>query len=184
MKLLKIFLLIFVVSLASCNDGNKDAETDDKTAELSAEEQSTDMSDKLMSINDDLFTAWNNNDKELMASHLAEDFTRFANGENDLNGRDAYLSMMDSLHTSFPDLSIIEKETTSTGNQTFGSFTFKGTNNGKFLGNPATGKEVSVEGFAIWTFNDQRKATKEQVYFDRMTWLSQMGYVTTPPEVK
>lgn len=80
-----------------------------------------------------------------------------------------------SLHISFPDISIIEKETTASVNQTFGSFIFKGANNGKFINNLAIGKEVSAEGFFLLTFNDQSIATSEQVYFDRMTWFLQMG---------
>lgn len=183
MGILKTILVLLCFIFSSCNEGKKDTEDTKMNEQAKVTEKAENMRQSMLKTNKDLFKAWNDKDKNLMSSHLAEDFVRYANGKKEFTGRDQYLAMMDSLNTAFPGFEIIDKgNTRAFGNKTYGAFVFSGTNEGNFMGNPPTGKKADVEGYAIWTFNDEGKAISEEVYFDRLDWITQLGYETSPPK--
>ena len=183
MKSLKLILVLSLFIFSSCNDGKKEAEATEMNAQAQASEEAENMRQSMLETNQNLFKAWNDKDKDLMTSQLAEDFVRYSNGEEEFTGRDQYLVMMDSLNNAFPGFEIIDKGNTEAfGNKTYGAFIFSGTNEGMFMGNPATGKKAEVNGYAIWTFNDEGKAVSEEVYFDRLDWVTQLGYEMSPPK--
>jgi steroid delta-isomerase-like uncharacterized protein len=58
-------------------------------------------------------------------------------------------------------------------------FTLTGTHRGEFLGIPATGREVSVDGITILHFRDGRCAERWS-NADMLGWLVQLGAVEPP----
>ena len=61
-------------------------------------------------------------------------------------------------------------------NKLYVTWTFSGTNNGPFFNQPPTNEQVKNYGSAIWTFNDKGQPIREDIFFDWMDVLTQLGY--------
>jgi steroid delta-isomerase-like uncharacterized protein len=59
-------------------------------------------------------------------------------------------------------------------------FRFTGTHSGEFLGVPATGKSVDIQGVDIVRFDDEGKGVEHWGVSDTLTMLQQLGAVPAP----
>jgi steroid delta-isomerase-like uncharacterized protein len=80
--------------------------------------------------------------------------------------------------TSFPDLLCTVEDEIHEGDRFSAHWTMRGTHQGPFLGNPPTGKRVSVQGLIFGRTMDG-KVAEDWTLVDQMGMLQQLGLV--PP---
>ena len=78
---------------------------------------------------------------------------------------------------AFPDLRMDAEDVIVSGDKVVARFRATGTNSGEFMGMPATGKSVDVQGIDIIRFNDDGKAAEHWGVFDAMAMMQQLGVV-------
>ena len=78
---------------------------------------------------------------------------------------------------AFPDLRMDAEDVIVSGDKVVARFRATGTNSGEFMGMPATGKSVNVQGIDIIRFNDDGKAAEHWGVFDAMAMMQQLGVV-------
>ena len=83
--------------------------------------------------------------------------------------------------SGFPDLHIDLSNLHITDNYAFYNWTFSGTNTGVFGEFPATGKKIKVNGMSKVEFNEEGKIVMEDVSYNELDLLQQLGYTLKPP---
>ena len=59
-----------------------------------------------------------------------------------------------------------------------------GPNTGIFAEAPATGKKIKISGLSLIYFNKEGKIYKENVCYNELDLLQQLGYTLVPPVLK
>jgi predicted ester cyclase len=77
-----------------------------------------------------------------------------------------------NLHSKIHELQVI-------GPQVFGIIEASGTNDGPFLGIPATGRKIDISLFEYWHFNSKGQVDVHNGIADLFTLIAQLGFV--PP---
>jgi steroid delta-isomerase-like uncharacterized protein len=80
---------------------------------------------------------------------------------------------------AFPDLAIAEVEIIADGDTAASRWTAEGTNDGEFMGMPATGKRIRVEGMNFYKLADGR-VTEVWTQFDGVSMMQQLGLMPAP----
>ena len=78
------------------------------------------------------------------------------------------------LRTAFPDVHFRVDDMFASGDKVVTRLTFTGTNEGEFMGMPATGKSISVNGIDIVRFANG-KLVEHWGLMDNMTMMDQLG---------
>jgi predicted ester cyclase len=81
--------------------------------------------------------------------------------------------------TALPDLHTTIHELQVIGPMVFGILEAKGTNNGPYLGIPATGRKVDINVFEYWHFNSKGQVDVHNGIADLFGLISELGFV--PP---
>jgi steroid delta-isomerase-like uncharacterized protein len=81
---------------------------------------------------------------------------------------------------AFPDMEMTVEDVIAEGDKVMARFRARGTNEGEFMGMPATGKTVDVQGVDIIRFGDDGLAVEHWGVFDAMTMMQQLGAVPAP----
>jgi steroid delta-isomerase-like uncharacterized protein len=136
------------------------------------------------SINTFIDSCWNKKDLSLVSRIFADDFSRIVNSVHIASSSIELEANMDVYFTGFPDLNIKINNLIIKSDQAFLSWTFTGTNTGTFGEVSATGKKVKVNGFTRIIFNEDGKILHEDVYFNDLDFLQQLGYTLVPPNVE
>jgi steroid delta-isomerase-like uncharacterized protein len=128
----------------------------------------------------DIFVdAWNTGDLDKLDVSTSENFKRTSPAGLEADGREAMKGVMAGLRTSYPDARVVITDSRYTQDRAFLNWTFTGTNTGP--GDmPPTNKPVKIDGFTIIHFDGDRIA-HEEVYFDVLTWMTQLGAAVTSP---
>jgi steroid delta-isomerase-like uncharacterized protein len=82
---------------------------------------------------------------------------------------------------AFPDLHFEPEDVLSSGDKVVARVRASGTNTGDFMGMPATGKSVSVQGIDIIRFGDDGLAHEHWGVFDALAMMQQLGVVPEGP---
>lgn len=82
---------------------------------------------------------------------------------------------------AFPDLRFEPEEFFVSGDKVAVYFRVTGTNSGDFMGMPATGKSVDVNGVDIVLFGDDGLAHEHWGVVDALTMMQQLGVVPAGP---
>lgn len=128
--------------------------------------------------------AWNHKNMDSLKSLTVENFTREFNGITVVENKNELEANMNIYFTGFPDLKVSIKKTAVIDHHLFTSWIFEGTNTGTFGESPPTGKKVVINGFSEITFTNEGKLIKEDVYYNELALLQQLGYMLTPPIVE
>ncbi len=127
---------------------------------------------------------WNKKDLSLIDSIFTENYTRKLNNVQIVsNPRE----LADNLHvffTGFPDLSIAINSSIIKNNHGFLKWTLTGTNTGIFGEVQPTGKKVKVNGFSKIQFDENGKISHEDIYYNELDFLQQLGYTLIPPNTE
>ncbi len=83
------------------------------------------------------------------------------------------------LFTGIPDLKIIVHDLRVDGDMVTKRWVAKGTHKGEFLGVPASGNPIAVEGITVYRVQDGKLAECWEV-MDTFTLMSQLGAVPAP----
>jgi steroid delta-isomerase-like uncharacterized protein len=168
MGLLSVFLLVIILT---CKQGHND--------ETKTKQEQT------IRTNFDSFVenAWNNKNMDSLRAVSVENFNRHLNGIQVASNQNEMEANMNIFFNGFPDLKVSIENSTIKDNQLFAHWTFKGTNTGIFGEAPATGKSIIVSGYSELSFDTQGKIIREDVYYNELQLLQQLGYTLNPPNV-
>jgi predicted ester cyclase len=61
------------------------------------------------------------------------------------------------------------------------SWTITGSNTGVFGELPPTGKRIKISGITRMDFDDEGKIAVEQVYYNELSLMQQLGHTLSPP---
>ena len=127
---------------------------------------------------------WNNKNMEKFREIASEDFVRNVNDIAIAKSRNEMEAAMNLFFTGFPDLNVELSNTVVKGNQIFSKWTATGTNTGVYGEVQATGKKVTFSGYAIDYYDETGKFIREDIYYNELMLLQQLGYGLTSPIVE
>src|SRR5436190_17510332 len=88
--------------------------------------------------------------------------------------KEGVLQFFGMFRAAFPDLRMEPEQVFADGDKVAVYFRATGTNNGEFMGMPATGKSVEVHGMDIVRFGDDGLAREHWGLFDAMGMMRQL----------
>jgi len=173
MRKITIVFVAFILLFISCKDQQSEQnEVEAKEIAIKA------------SLNDMVTQCWNKKDMETFKAIASEEFIRKNNGIIVANNRNEMEATMNVFFTGFPDLEVILNNTVIKGNQVFTQWAVTGTNTGIFGEIAATGKKVKFSGYSVGYYDDEAKYLGEEIYYNELELLQQMGYTLVSPVVE
>jgi steroid delta-isomerase-like uncharacterized protein len=160
---------VIVLLLLSCtgNDGQKDRDEKNQLNAMALVEK-----------------GWNEKNLNSVEPYLSDNFNRRVNSINLANNKSELAANMKVYFDGFPDLEIKIDHILSSDNQVYMNWTATGTNTGSFGGVKATGKKIEISGASRIEFDQQGKIVYEEVVFNELSLLQQMGHTLSPPIVE
>jgi predicted ester cyclase len=126
-----------------------------------------------------LFAVWNGADMSALDAVAAPNIVRRGPAASFQAGNlNELKQVVKSMRAAFPDTVLTLDDVAYAGDRAFLRWTFKGTNTGPGQFAP-TGKRVSVTGMTLARFVDG-KAVTEDVYYDSLDMLVQLGLAEAP----
>ena len=123
----------------------------------------------------------NKKDASVLGNLLAEDYVKTVSDEKVATGSKELVENMNAIFTGFPDFKItILHKSSFWENNVVLHWQLTGTNTGEFNGIPATGKKVKVTGMSHVGFNKEGKIAMEDVYYDNLSLMTQIGQTLAP----
>lgn len=174
MKLLNSATMILLATLLSCTGLHENDQ-----AGIQGKDDSTKIK-----IERFVSEAWNKKNTAYLADKLTDNFVRTVNGIAVANNKTEMAPAMDVFFKGFPDLNLLLTNITANGMRSYTNWTLTGTNTGVFGEAPPTGKKVTVSGISVGTWDDNGKLSKEEVYFNELSMMQQLGYTLSPPAAK
>jgi len=129
-------------------------------------------------------TCWNKQDLTKIESIFSNDYTRKLNNVQIVSNPKELRDNMHVFFKGFPDLSIVVNSSITKNNHVVLKWTLTGTNTGVFGEVQATGKKVKVNGFSKILFNEAGKIEHEDIYYNELDFLQQLGYTLIPPNTE
>lgn len=126
-------------------------------------------------------SCWNNKDMDKLPDVSSENFIRSMNGIQVANNQKEIRAHMNVFFMGFPDMKLTNNEMFVKGDIIFAKWTFTGTNTGIFGENAPTGKRVKVSGTSKVLFDGSGKMLLEDVYYNELDLLQQLGFTMNPP---
>ena len=124
----------------------------------------------------------NKQDASVLDNILADNYVRYLNGNKVSSSASELAPSLQVFFDGFPDFHINLTKRFIQGNEVFVNWTMTGTNTEAFNGVAATGKKVEVSGLSRLVFNGDGKMTFEEVHFNELKLLEQLGYSVAPPQ--
>ncbi|CUS06271.1 conserved protein of unknown function [Candidatus Promineifilum breve] len=78
------------------------------------------------------------------------------------------------------DIRLVDADYLAAGNKVIAQFRAVGTQDGPFLGFPATGRAFSLDVAEVWTFDEDGRAVEGHNYGDTLGLLMQLGHMPVP----
>lgn len=163
-----IGVFILLVVLTACKQENKSAES---------------SMNEILSNNLTVFidSCWNDQNVSKLNELVEKNFIRVLNGINVAGNENEMAAHMNVFFTGFPDLKIQYSDAYIEGNNIFMNWECTGSNTGVFGEMPATGKKIKIQGLSHLYFTEEGKLYKEDVYYNELDLLQQLGYTLTSP---
>ncbi len=171
MKAIKFLLVLLLVFFISCNSNQ---------ANIEAKEA-------LINANLELFIETFHNKKDDVAqlkNIVEESYVRKINGVIVASNLQELKANIHFFFSGFPDFNLVNNKSYIKDNDVFMYWTFTGSNIAEYAEHPATGKKVTVNGFSHMYFNNQGKLYKEEVFYNELDLLQQLGYTLKTPVVE
>jgi steroid delta-isomerase-like uncharacterized protein len=96
-------------------------------------------------------------------------------------GREGTRQLFEMLLAAFPDMKWDPEDILVDGDKAVARVRFTGTNDGEFIGKPATGRRVNVQVVDIVRFGEDGLAKEHWGVFDMMGLMMQLGAIPGPP---
>ena len=99
-------------------------------------------------------SVWNRYDKSCIPQLLCSDITFRGSLGHIETGHEGFENYLDTIHTALGGYTCTIEELVSTLDRSFARVNFEGIHQNEFLGYAPTGKKISWEGIALFTFRD------------------------------
>lgn len=129
-------------------------------------------------------SCWNDQNLKTFGDLATADFIRNLNGISVAKNTNEMEAHIEVFLTAFPDLEISVEESEVKGDKIFFLWQATGTNTGVFGEVAATGKKVKINGLSHLYFDDSGMLYREDVYFNELDLLQQLGYTLSPPNLE
>ena len=168
MKIL-VIVSLFLLPLQGCNDkdGLKETEEVNKETAISF-----------------ISTIWNNKELSKLDIYVADEFIRRINNVEVAAGKNELSANIQVSFTGFPDLTLSIDEIVTYDDLVIMNWTILGTNTGVFGEFPATGKKIKIGGISHLKFDNDGKIIYEDVFYNELSLLQQLGYTLLPPTLE
>jgi len=124
----------------------------------------------------------NKKDASVLPDILADNYVKTVSDEKVASGSQGLVENMNPLFAGFPDFKItLLHKSSFWENNVVLHWQLTGTNTGEFNGIPATGKKVKVTGMSHIGFNKEGKVAMEDVYYDNLSLMTQIGQTLSTP---
>ncbi len=153
-------LLLFL--MVSCNPGNHDEAM-------------------VAHLNGYIDTYLNEQDDALLSTHVAEGFEKKVNDVQVASNREELRAYTNTLFTGFPNLKVVVTTTWTKDREAIIQWMVTGTNAGEFAEMAATGKKVVLSGISHFYFNQDGLLYREEVFYNELALVQQLGYTLHPP---
>ncbi len=170
MKISLFFSLLFWLSITSCDRGQK------SSRDIQINEALV-----LNTLNTYMDSCWNKGDISNLTEISTEDFIRNLNGVTVATSQNEMKAHMALFFKGFPDMAVKLDSTIVKDNAIFTHWTSSGTHTGTFGEIAATGKKVKINGLSQFYFDSKGRLIREDVVFNELDLLQQMGYTLNPP---
>lgn len=169
-NLVSVFLIIIMISCKQKQD------------QLSSHQ----IKEQLMLDNAEAFSNVNNlkDNNSILDTIITSNFVRNINGIEVASDPAELKASINVYYIGFPDLELTNQFRVVKGNQMFSNWVITGTNTGVYGEIPATGKKIKITGFSHFYFNDNGLIYREDIYYNELDLLQQLGYSITPPVVE
>ena len=107
---------------------------------------------------------------------VAEDFVELDPLPGQRQGREGLKEVIGMLRAAFPDMHWVVEEMIAEGEKVVTRFTWTGTQQGTFMGMPATGRSVAVKGVVIDRIIGGMM-TDSRILMDTMGMMQQLGAI-------
>ena len=171
MKRIGLLLTLFTMVVLSCKNNNQ----------LQATTYSAQEDLIRTNFNNFIKASWNAKDMDSLKSIVTEDYTRIQNGIKVVHNQSEMQALMNVYFTGFPDAKMTIDTVVVKDRKLFTHWTLNGTNTGVFSGTPATGKKIELKGCVTASFSKKGKLMQEEVYYNELELLQQLGYTLVPP---
>jgi steroid delta-isomerase-like uncharacterized protein len=128
-----------------------------------------------------LYDKINAGDIEGFAGHLAADFVEHEETPGlapTKQGVEAFFRMQ---RAAFPDLHMDVEDIVADGDKAVARVRYSGTNQGEFMGMPATGKSVEIQLFDMFRFGEDGLVLEHWGVLDALALMQQLGVVPAGP---
>lgn len=173
MKIVVLLLVVIFFCVCSCH---KSGRRDSRTIGMSSKDSTIRAHLSIL-----VDSCWNNQDTTLLTGISVENFVRHLNGIQIAVSKREMQAHMNVFFTAFPDLKLTLDTLTIDNNRVFLEWTSKGTNTGVYGEVAPTGKKIKMNGFSHLYFTDEGVLSREDVYYNELDFLQQLGYTLKPP---
>ncbi|MBJ2175574.1 ester cyclase [Aureibaculum sp. A20] len=112
---------------------------------------------------------------------LTENFIRNMNGIEMVSNINEHKANMHIFHTGFPDMNFTFPSQFIKDNEAFIVWIFTGTHTGIFGEINATGMKIKVNGISHLYLDKEGKIYREDVFYNELDLLQQLGFTLNPP---
>jgi len=122
----------------------------------------------------------NAGDLDGFAAMLDDDMVEHEDAAGLPQNKDGVIQFFQMFRGAFSDLRMDVEDLAMAGDRIWTRVRITGTNDGEFMGMPATGKSVDFQGVDIVRISDAGKAVEHWGVTDTMAMMQQLGAVPTP----
>lgn len=129
-------------------------------------------------------TIWNKKDLNSLDLFFASEFTRKVNDIEVATENADLTANINVLFIAFPDLNLSVESIVASEDIVFLNWDIKATNTGVFGDHEATGKKVKISGMTRIDLNEEGKIIYENVFYNELSLLQQLGYRLSKPNIE
>jgi steroid delta-isomerase-like uncharacterized protein len=123
----------------------------------------------------------NAGDIDGFAALIADDLIEHEEVEGLPQTKEGVVQFFEMFRAAFSDLRMEAEDIIESGDKAWARIRITGTNDGEFMGMPATGKSVDLQAVDIVRFNEEGVAAEHWGVTDSMTMMQQLGVVPEGP---
>ena len=127
---------------------------------------------------------WNKKDLSSLDLFFSPEFTRKVNDIEVATENVDFTANINLLFMAFPDLKLSVESIAAAENTVFVNWKINGTNTGVFGEHEATGKKVKISGMSRIDLNEESKIIYENVFYNELSLLQQLGYRLLEPNTE
>lgn len=129
-------------------------------------------------------TIWNRKALDSLDLFFSDEFVRKVNNIDIATDNADLNASIGILFTAFPDLELTVEDIVASNNSVFLNWNITGANTGIYGDLGPTGKKIKISGMSRIDFNGDGKIIYENVFYNELSLLQQLGYSLRPPNIE